>query len=225
MRTLFSLNNPVMRFLSHVFDVLILNILLIVCSIPIITMGTSIISCFKVLQDMIYDNHTGAIRSFFKNFKLNFKQGILCSLLIIVYAVIIGACFLWLYMTNTADSSMLPKIISAFIYVFSTGFLARLFAMIARYENTFKQHLYNSFVLTIINFLKTIAIALLMAIPLLVYVFAAYFFLKIFPFWFSVFPCLAIYCINRILKPTFRSIDRDCAQDVQPAEEKSDTPS
>lgn len=218
MRQLFDINSPVMRFLSRIFDILVLSLLMSVCSIPILTMGASVISGFKVLQDIIYDNHTGTIKSFFKNFKLNFKQGMLCSLLIVAYAIIIVSCFLWIYMTHAAGS-ILPKIVSAFIYVMATGFLARLFAMIARYENPFKQHLYNAFVLTILNIFKTVAIALLVAVPLFVYIFASYIFLRIFPVWFSVFPALAIYCINRIMKPTFRSIDGEETKSVKEDEE------
>ena len=39
MDRIFNLDNPVMRFLGRAFDMMMLNILFIVCSLPIFTIG------------------------------------------------------------------------------------------------------------------------------------------------------------------------------------------
>ena len=38
----FDLDSPVMRFLNRLSDMLILNILMIICCIPVITVGASV---------------------------------------------------------------------------------------------------------------------------------------------------------------------------------------
>ena len=46
MSSFFSMDSPVMRFLSRVCDLIILNLLAIVCSIPIVTIGAYITAVF-----------------------------------------------------------------------------------------------------------------------------------------------------------------------------------
>ena len=54
LRGLFDLDNPVMRFLSKVADVLTLNLLFLLCSIPVFTIGastTALYYCFFKMKD------------------------------------------------------------------------------------------------------------------------------------------------------------------------------
>ena len=53
MSSFFSMDSPVMRFLSRVCDLIILNLLAIVCSIPIVTIGASITAMFSVTLKMV----------------------------------------------------------------------------------------------------------------------------------------------------------------------------
>ena len=76
---LIDLDNPLMRFLSKVADVLTLNLLFLVCSIPIFTIGastTALYYCFFKMKD----NEEGYLfKKFFKSFKENFRQLSCCG--------------------------------------------------------------------------------------------------------------------------------------------------
>ena len=54
LRAIFDLDNPLMRFLSKIADLLALNLLFLLCSIPIFTIGASLTSmyyCFFKMKD------------------------------------------------------------------------------------------------------------------------------------------------------------------------------
>ena len=74
LRGLFDLDNPVMRFLSRVADLLVLNLLFILCSIPIFTTGASITALYYCFFKMKDQEEGYLAKRFFKSFKENFKQ-------------------------------------------------------------------------------------------------------------------------------------------------------
>ena len=71
---LFNYDNPVWRFIGKFWDVLILNVLWLVCSIPIVTIGASTTAMYYVTLKLARDEDGYTIRSFFKSFKENFRQ-------------------------------------------------------------------------------------------------------------------------------------------------------
>ena len=53
MSSFFNMDSPIMRFLSRVCDLIILNLLAIACCIPIVTAGASITALFSVTLKMV----------------------------------------------------------------------------------------------------------------------------------------------------------------------------
>ena len=88
--SLFNYDNPVWRFIGKFFDVMILNLLWVVCSIPIVTMGASTTAVYYVTMKLVRDEDGPTIRSFFKSFKENFKQATIIWLILMVIGAIIG---------------------------------------------------------------------------------------------------------------------------------------
>ena len=53
MNRLFNIDNPVMQFLSKMFDLVVLNLIFILSCIPIITIGASISALYYVCLKML----------------------------------------------------------------------------------------------------------------------------------------------------------------------------
>ena len=49
----FNMDGPVMRGLTRVFDLVLLNLLTVLCSIPLITIGASLAAMHSVLLKMV----------------------------------------------------------------------------------------------------------------------------------------------------------------------------
>ena len=67
-------DSPVMNFLSILADLIILNLLFIICSLPIVTFGAAYSAKYYVAMKIMRGEDTGTIIPFFKAFGRNFKQ-------------------------------------------------------------------------------------------------------------------------------------------------------
>ena len=78
-------NNPILRFCGWVGDLVILNLLWLVCSLPLVTLGAATTAVQSVILKKLRKEPVTTVRGFFAAFKLNFKQA---TLLFIIYAAL-----------------------------------------------------------------------------------------------------------------------------------------
>ena len=72
---MFNINNPVVAALSKLWDLIVLNILVLVFCIPIFTAGAAFTSMYTVTMQMVKnEEETSIAKMFFKNFKRFFKK-------------------------------------------------------------------------------------------------------------------------------------------------------
>ena len=74
---IFNPDSPIMRFLSRLFDLIVLNALFIICCLPVVTIGASITAMYSVTLKMIRNEECYIVRGFFSSFKKNFKTATL----------------------------------------------------------------------------------------------------------------------------------------------------
>ena len=134
MRQIFDMDNPLMRTLSMVADLLILNVLTMVCSLAVVTAGPALTALYDRALAMARQEDTYIIKPFFRAFKLNLKKGMLAEVYVpLLRPVIAGIAVLVLAVLEYA------------------------FALLARYENTLGGTLKNAVSLAIIYFPRTLA--------------------------------------------------------------------
>ena len=71
---IFSMDNAFFRFMGRLTDLVWINILTLVCCLPVITAGAAISAMYKVLIKIAMENVGGLTRMYFGAFKNNFKQ-------------------------------------------------------------------------------------------------------------------------------------------------------
>lgn len=74
MRKLLDINNPVMRFLVALFDLIALSVLWVVFSLPIFTMGAASAALYHAVYHHVRKGEDYIWSSFFDAFKANFKR-------------------------------------------------------------------------------------------------------------------------------------------------------
>ena len=82
-------DNVVTRGLGKVADFMILNVLWIICSIPIVTIGAATTAMYSVMLRLVKDEEGYIVKGFFKAFKENFKQSTIMWLIYMVVGTII----------------------------------------------------------------------------------------------------------------------------------------
>lgn len=156
MKDFFNMDGPLMSALSKVADLMILNLLFIVCSIPVITMGASFTALSYVTLKLREGQDGYVARSFFHAFKTNFRQATLTWLIFLAAALVL---FLDMFAMRSFTGTLGTVIrISVWlgVLIWCMGFLY-VFPLTARFENTVKQTLKNAQILAIANAPKTLA--------------------------------------------------------------------
>lgn len=80
MRGLFNPDSWFMRYGAKLWDIMWINVLVIVCSLPVITLGASLTAMHYVMLKIVRDEENGVTKAFFKAFAPNFKQAAVMEL-------------------------------------------------------------------------------------------------------------------------------------------------
>lgn len=127
LRSIFNLDSPVMRFLSRLADLLLLNLLFILCSIPIVTIGASWTALQYVTLKIRADEDSYIAKSFFHSFKENFKQSTLIWLIYLAFGVILAVEFMAYFGIGGADAAAAAEAVEAS----SSGRTMKILTMVA----------------------------------------------------------------------------------------------
>lgn len=169
---LFNYDNPVWRFIGKFFDILILNILWMVCSIPVFTIGASTTAVYYVTLKLVRDEEGSTAKAFFKSFRENFKQATAIWLVLLVAGtLIVGDIYFFIRVQNMSPSlRMVMLAIFAGFGLIWCGIGLFVFPLQCRFYNPVKKTLFNAFFLSIRHFLQTIGILVIdLAIPALAF--------------------------------------------------------
>lgn len=166
MDRIFNLDNKLMQFLSKVEQLMRLNMLTLLCCIPIVTIGASFTAMHSVLLKFYRKKEPYIGKAFFKAFKDNFKQATIIWILYFVIGIFLGLDF---YFLKTLEMEINPVYMYV-LYIITAGFLFSLqwvFVLLSRYENTVKGTIKNSLVTGIVYFYYSIAMLVLFLMPVI----------------------------------------------------------
>ncbi len=214
---LFNPDSRIMIFLSRVADLVILNILWLVCCIPVVTIGASTTAMYHVIRHWQKDSVSSIMRDFFQSFKEDFKQAtpVYLILLIPTVAVVMNAMLIF----NPENSAAVPSyllviwFISALILLFISSFVYPVMAFFA--DSIFKT-LRNAMVLALANLPRTILISGLNLLPVILLFVNLSFFLQSSIFWLLIGGALVAYLNMSILKPVFKKLVPSEFEDTVP---------
>ena len=102
---IFAIDSPLMRVLGKISDLMILNILTLLCCIPLVTAGAAFTAMHYVSLKMVRGEESGITKMFFHSFKDNLKQSTVIWILFLLVAAIFGLNFMLLYANPTEVST------------------------------------------------------------------------------------------------------------------------
>lgn len=86
LESLFNPDNPLMRTINKIIDLVVLSLVWAVCSLPIITIGASSAALYYAVVKAVRRDRSHAVREFWHAFKGNLKRGIPSELLWLAFA-------------------------------------------------------------------------------------------------------------------------------------------
>lgn len=203
---LFSYESPVMRFLSKVGDIFILNLLFLLCSVPLVTLGAAqagLFTAMRVFQDK--ENDSSCIKAFFRGFSAGFRRitALWCVffvLLVLALGSIVGT---WFFSLVDPDA----PILLAWIALCILGLLEPLAALFhSRFNCSARILLRNSGLFLLAYPVHCVLIFVLTWLPLALVLLNTYLFMKLTLFFLLAYFSLAYWLILRITDKPFRKI-------------------
>lgn len=184
-------------------DLLVLNFMWLLCSIPIVTIGASTAAASAVAMKMAKDEEGYIAKQFLKEFKRNWKQGtILWALLLVAsYGLyldfqILGASENPSYLVIFMTVGLIFLMVICFTYSF---------ALIARYENTILNTIQNSMKIVMQHFGRTVALLFSIALIIVVLNFTE---IMIF-FMILIGPGCIFYTYGYFCRQLFEKIEKE----------------
>ena len=208
MHNLFHYENPFIQFLVRVGDLMILNLLFILCSLPVVTLGASLTALHRVTQNMLFEQEAPIIKSFFRAFRQNFKQSTLAWLveLVIIVSLVCDVLLVMAYFDGGLAKAM--YILVAVLAILVAGVFSYLMPLIARYENGMRQQVNNAVVLAIIKLPKTVLLMLLNLLPVILLLISVPVFVQTLIFWVIIGFAFVSFLTSSILKPVFQQLEK-----------------
>ena len=204
-----SLYDRIFGFLGRLIA---LNLLWIVCSLPVITAGASTTALYYCTLKLHKDGDIRAFHDFFKSFKQNFKQSTLIWILMAAVAV-------FLYMEKESLVTMPGSMPQIFNYVILTvcipliAIALYIFPTVAAFENKTMTLITNAFYFAVKHIGYAIAVAVITILPMTMTLVDA----KLFPvyllIWLMVGFSLTAYADSwfmwKLFKPYFKEDEEE----------------
>lgn len=162
---MFNYENPVWQFMNRVADLLILNLMFMIFSLPIVTIGASYTALTYVMVKIVRKEDTYVWKEFWNSFKNNFKQATGMWLILIPFIAFLTVdVVMWF-----SNPSALPKVLKVttvivIIIVLSIGIYA--FPILSHFDNTVRNTLKNAFLISLINIPYTIFFIIALVLPI-----------------------------------------------------------
>lgn len=192
--------------MEKVGDLLLVNLLFVVCSLPVVTIGASATAMYYVLGRIRRQEGT-VTKDFFRSFRENFRQATLYwgALLLVALALYWNFRLIsgW---TGALYSVMMVLLILVSWFAVSWGSLV--FPLLSRFDNTSAATARNAGILVLAVPLRTLAAAAINALPVALAVFLPGVFALSAVLWLFCLFSAGAYGILCLLSPVFTQLEK-----------------
>ena len=161
-----KLKESTLGFFHDLFDLMVVNWLWILCCIPVITIGPATCGLYSVTLKLARDEPVNPAKEFFQSVKRNFKAGLVLELAAVLPLVVAAGDF-WFAMNQEGFASSLYFALAAVAVMLCLSLVSYAFALQAMFRNTLKGQIANAFKLAFIAPGRTIALWLILLLPVI----------------------------------------------------------
>ncbi|MCR5498962.1 MAG: YesL family protein [Acetatifactor sp.] len=181
----FNLDSPLMQGLSKMADIMILNIIALICCIPIITIGASMTALYYMALKIVRNEEVYIVKGFWKSFKQNFRQGTVIWLIQVVVMFVLFLDYNIVYRMPESNPSILVQVLFLATALLALVEFLFIYPVLSKFDNPIIRTFRNAFVMAIMQFPKVILMAVLWALPVLIGLFV-----------FQIFPLVILFGLS-----------------------------
>lgn len=195
-------------FFSRIFgtaaDLIILNFLFILTSLPILTIGASCTAMCRSVHVLLESTGSPA-KAYLTTWRREWKQATAIWLFLLAFVAIATAEILWVISFKSISVSvLLLTILTALVFLSTSAYV---FPLLSRFDNTTFQMLKNGLILVFAHPLKTFLIMISNLLPAVMLVIFPYWFLRLGFIWLTLGFSLICYSNMRLLRPVFSALE------------------
>ncbi len=176
-----NIDSPFMQVMNKVADLMILNLLTVVCMIPLITAGAALTAMHYQVLKIVRDEECYIVKGYFKAFRENFIQSTAIWLILLAIGLILGGDFLIMYVSETEFHIIFRAVLGA-VAIFALFTLVYVFPVQAKFANPVFRTIKNALAMSILQAPKSVLMVILYFIPMVLMVFAP-----------SIFPLIMLF--------------------------------
>ena len=208
---LFSPETRFYRFFETIWELFALNILFILTCLPIVTVGISATALCQSIQAMLRDEKPLGV--YFSVWKTDFKQSTAVWIPMLgMLAALVAYYYLFVFVPEDPSFWGLLGILAlTAVYLAVSAWLV---SLMAQFNNTTANHLKNAAVLAIAHPLKSLMMAALMLVPVIVMLISPYWFFRFGFIWISVGASGVCYLHQRIVRPVMKVMIRKARKEA-----------
>lgn len=211
-----DIDSPFMQVMGKVADLMILNLLTIVCCIPIITAGAAFTAMHYQVLKIVRNEECYVVKGYFKAFRENFVQSTVIWLIMLLIALILAGDFYVMFNSDT-EFHVIFKAIMGAISIFAVFTLLYVFPIQAKFANTVFRTIKNALAMSILLAPKSVLMLVLYLIPIAL----AGFFPSIFPLVFLFGMTLPAFLAAKMYNKFFLKLE-DRITEANGAEEEQE---
>lgn len=202
-----SNDSPLGRFIGRVLELVGLNLIWMVCCLPVVTAGAATCALHFTLSPR-READEGAFRRFFRSFRRNFKQATLLWLPVLALGLLVLLCL------RLVSFWQGPARLAGIIFFCFPALLLLMiagygFPLVARFEIPTKALVEDALLLALAHFPRTLAVVGLTLLPVVMVLFFPPAVVCVVFVWVPVGFALTALCIERILEPVFAPFQKD----------------
>lgn len=196
-------------------NIFLVNILFILFSIPIVTVGASLTAMYTVMLRIVRKEDSVTGRGFVNAFRENFKKATVIWLMLIAACVVIYGELV--YVTNfTGPIVQFYSILAMAEVVLLVITLPFLFPLVARYDNTVWNTIKNAFLLSVSNLGAWLKVALAWFAPIALSAYYPVLFFSTWYLWiiigFGLIGFGTSHTVNRVFKRAMEQQEKNRSQ-------------
>lgn len=177
----FSIEHPFFDYMGRIGDWMILNLLFVLTSLPVVTMGMSVTAMYRIALRRRRGENCYVIREYFQACKEEWKQ----STKIWIIFLLTGGLLLFdvLYAENLPYylNIAIGILVAVWFFIFSYAF-----ALQARFENSIKNTLKNALCLSLQNLPVTLLMVLMNAVPVICFALGRFWIMMVMPVYLVI---------------------------------------
>lgn len=153
-------NSTPLGFISGVCDLILLNLLFLLSSLPVFTIGAAVSGMYYVNLKTVRGEGGGVWKTYWKGFRENFKQATLFWLMFLGICILLAADF-WVLPIMLPNFYQIPRIMVCMVFLAACTVMLYLFPILTRFLCTGKQALKNALLMMTGHFPWTLVLLVL----------------------------------------------------------------